>query len=85
MLTVAIALASFHILLGASPFRTTEAESQPHPQDVIVQQLLSGNAAQQRKALESLKGLEGGELSAEIKNAMATALQQESRRHVQRY
>jgi hypothetical protein len=85
MLTVAIALASFHMLLGASPFRSTEAKSQPHPQGVIVQQLLSGDATQQRKALDSLEGLEGGQLSEEVKNAMATALQQESRRHVQRY
>lgn len=76
------------VLLAASLLQPVDARSQQdrqERQDVIVQQLLSGDSAQHREALDSLKSLDRGHLSERVKNAMATALLQESRRNARRY
>lgn len=85
MLTVSLVFASFPMLLTASLLQPPDAELPQDRQDAVIQRLVSGNATRQREALDSLKGLERGQLGERVRDAMATALQQESRRNARRY
>jgi hypothetical protein len=63
----------------------TDGVRQQDAQEAIVRQLASNDAAQQRRALDAVEALGQRELGDSAKAALATALQQESRRHARRY
>ncbi|HQZ40021.1 MAG TPA: hypothetical protein PLH72_13370 [Vicinamibacterales bacterium] len=85
MKIVTIALMCLPSMAAGSAISWQAGGAPPNPQIAIASQLVSNDPVQQSRALLAVETMDQSTLGDDVKAALATALQQESRRNTRRY